>query len=67
MAHQPTTEELFLYMEDFDNADIPADEWEDELESAVRQYNRDHGTHHDPYISVKSYKGWRKDQKYPDI
>jgi len=53
---------VYAYMEDFDNAELPSLEWQEQLENAVQDYNDSYHTQHKPhqtfleYCAQKEYK-----------
>jgi len=55
-------EKLFLWIEDHDNMELPADERVEQMEDAVRTFNQDNGTLHDPVSSILAYEDWRIDK-----
>lgn len=57
---------LYLWMEDFDNAELSESDRKDQLEEAVRVYNSEHGTDYSPRASVIAYERWVKEQNEPD-
>jgi hypothetical protein len=56
---------LMLFMEDFDNAELPEHERRDQLEVAVEDYNDTYDTNYNPTIMVREYERFKKD-KYND-
>lgn len=46
---------VWLYIEDFDNPELPPDSFQEQLEDAVRNYNEEYGTIYDPYKTVMQY------------
>lgn len=55
MKKKRAQQELFDYMELFDDPEAPDGAWQAMLEDAVRQYNEEHGTSYDPYESWLAY------------
>jgi len=55
-------EGVFLYMQDYDNADLPDGAWQAQLEDAVEEYNCEHDTDYDPYNTFIKYCQWLNKQ-----
>lgn len=53
-------EELMLFMEDFDNAELSDYEWEEQLQDAVKTFNTQKGTSHHPAKSLNIYRDWKR-------
>lgn len=53
-------------MEDYDNAELPQDEYEEQLKEAVETFNAENGTDHNPARMLRLYKGW-KHYKYNNL
>jgi predicted alpha/beta hydrolase family esterase len=53
---------IYLFLEDFDNPEL--EDWEEQMEDAVRAYNEEYGTSHLPKTIVKNYKSWRREKAY---
>lgn len=46
---------VFEHLEDHDNNELPAYEWEEQLKEAVISYNEEYGTSHDPQKTFNEY------------
>jgi hypothetical protein len=46
---------VFEYIEDFDNHQLPLLDWMDQMLEAVKDYNFERGTRHDPATIVAQY------------
>lgn len=55
---------VFDYIEDFDNPDLSSVEWLDQLYDAVRDYNDEFGTLHDPQTIVAQYCSMQREKKW---
>jgi len=55
---------VFQFIEDFDNAELDHDDWMEQLEDAVRTYNEEYQTNHDPRKTVNRYINQIKSQNY---
>ena len=49
------TIDIYSWLEDFDNAELPHDEWIEQLEEAVVTYNEENKTNFDPKHTVYNY------------
>ena len=58
---------IFDYMEDWDNAELPDYERDEQLMEAVRDYNEEHGTNHDPQKALIKYKSVQRKKYLYDI
>ena len=56
-------EELLLWMEDFDNAELHYHARAQQLMSAVREYNETEGTSYDPRTALNDYEQWKNGQE----
>lgn len=56
-------EQLFLWMEDFDNAELPDGAWQAVLEDAVTTFNEENNTQFDPLDSFLEYVQWLSDKQ----
>lgn len=50
---------LMEWMEDFDNGELPYEDWQAQLEDAVREYNEQFHTEYNPNQSFKQYVLWK--------
>lgn len=62
MSHSKK-EQLYLWMEDFDNAELPDGAWQAALEDAVKTFNEENDTHYDPFESFLEYTRWLIDKQ----
>lgn len=46
---------VYEFIEDFDNSELPHDEWIEQMEEAVMTYNEEYGTSFDPKHTVYNY------------
>lgn len=53
---------LFLWMEDFDNAELSETDRREQLEEAVRVYNQKHSTNYQPKTAFMAYSRWLKEK-----
>jgi len=51
-------EEVFEYMQDYDNRELSEFEWKEQLMEAVRNYNSENNTNYDPHKTWKKYCEW---------
>ena len=61
-----TLEELFEWMEDFDNDELLPDERQYQLENAVVEFNENHNTTYKRTQSFNQYESWRRKKNQPD-
>lgn len=54
------TQQLFDYMEDFDNWELPTQDRREQLMEGVVCYNEEHGTNFDPEREFFNYERQRK-------
>jgi hypothetical protein len=57
---------LYEFMEDFDNAELPEDEWQDQMEGAVSEwYERYDSPEHRLRVdaAIRNYKSWKREQQ----
>lgn len=54
---------IWLYLEDFDNAELSEYDWMEHMIEKVRDYNEEHGTNHDPKRTVENYVSRKKIQE----
>lgn len=59
---KPITISVYEWMEDFDNAELNAEEWKDQLVEAVEMYNTKYHTDHNPERMVRKYITWKADK-----
>lgn len=55
-----TIDELFEWMEDFDNADLLPDDRQAQLEEAVVEFNEKHNTTYKRTQSFNQYESWQR-------
>ena len=58
--------DLFLFMEDFDNAELDEVGWEEQMIDAVIDYNEQYDTEHIPMRAIRQYRSWRDKQNQPE-
>lgn len=46
---------VYEFIEDFDNAELPHEEWMEQLQEAVEKYNEEYKTSFDPKHTVYNY------------
>ena len=54
--------DINLFLEDWDNAELSATEWREQMEEAVQKYNEEYGTDHMPRSAVRNYISWKREQ-----
>lgn len=59
-------EELFEWMEDFDNEELIPDDRQAQLEESVIEFNEQHETTYKRTQSFHQYESWKKRRQYPD-
>jgi hypothetical protein len=57
-----TIEELFEFMEDFDNQDLLPDDRQAALEEAVVEFNEEHNTNYKREQSFHQYESWQRNR-----
>jgi hypothetical protein len=57
-----TIEELFEWMEDFDNQDLLDDDRRAQLEEAVVEFNEEHNTTYKRAQSFFQYESWQRNR-----
>jgi hypothetical protein len=55
-------EKLFLWMQDFDNQELDLSDRIEQLEDAVRTFNEENGTKHEPTSCILAYEDWKTDK-----
>jgi hypothetical protein len=60
-----TIEELFEWMEDFDNEDLLEDDRRAQLEDAVIEFNEQHNTTYKRAQSFYQYESWKREKQRP--
>lgn len=61
-----TIEELFEWMEDFDNEDLLPDDRQAQLEEAVVDFNERHNTTYKRTQSFNQYESWKRKKQWAD-
>lgn len=56
---------VYEFIEDFDNNELPPDDWREQLLEAVVEYNKQYNTTYDPRATVTEY--CRKKSKLDDL
>lgn len=51
---------IYEFIEDWDNAELSENEWQEQMEEAVQKYNEQYQTNYNPYRTVKQYLIWRR-------
>lgn len=46
---------IYQWLEDFDDSELPLDEWIEQLQEAVEKYNEEYKTSFDPKHTVYNY------------
>lgn len=59
-------EELFEFMEDFDNEELLEDDRKDQLEEAVVEFNEQHETNYRRTQSFYQYESWKRRKNYTE-
>lgn len=55
--------DIWLYLEDFDNAELSEYDWMENMIEKVRDYNEAYDTNHDPKRTVENYVSRKKRQE----
>lgn len=55
-------EELFLWMEDFDNSEMELSDRIEQLEDAVRTFNEQNKSNYEPTSSILAYEDWKAEK-----
>lgn len=58
---------VFDYIEDFDNAELDFPEWMEQMIEAVKDYNQERNTLHDPQKIVAQYCAMVRREKYGSV
>lgn len=61
-----TIEELFEWMEDFDNEELLDDDRQAQLENAVVEFNEEHNTTYKRTQSFYQYESWKRHRPLTD-
>jgi hypothetical protein len=51
---------VYEFIEDFDNAELPHEEWMEQMEEAVETYNEHYNASHNPRVTVINYINRKK-------
>jgi cell fate (sporulation/competence/biofilm development) regulator YlbF (YheA/YmcA/DUF963 family) len=57
---------VYDYAEDFDNADLPEYERDEQLREAIREYNEAYETWYDVNNTLRNYKSMRREKQWGD-
>lgn len=57
---------VFEYIEDFDNPELSFFDWVEQMVEAVRDYNEEFHTLHNPSTIVAQYSSMNRSNKYGD-